>query len=332
MQEKIKWGVLSTARIGTEQVIPAMQQCELGEVVAIASRDLQQAQTAASDLGIETAHGSYEALLADDGVDAVYNPLPNHLHVQWSEKALAAGKHVLCEKPVALTAEQAVELRDAAATYPSLIAMEAFMYRFHPQWITVRQWVKDNRIGELRSIQTFFSYYNDDAANIRNQPEMGGGGLMDIGCYPISQSRFLVGREPERVFASMEIHPDFGTDVIASAILDFGGVTATFTCSTQMFPYQRANIVGTEGRIEIEIPVNAPANQPTKLWLTREDGCVEEVVPACNQYTLQADVMSAAILNGTALPVTLDDAVSNMRVIDACVISHQNGSWLSVGG
>ncbi|MEM7259107.1 MAG: Gfo/Idh/MocA family oxidoreductase, partial [Pseudomonadota bacterium] len=189
MQNKIKWGVLSTARIGTEKVIPAMQQCEHAEVVAIASRQQSQAAATADKLGIAKSYGSYEALLADPDIDAVYNPLPNHLHVPWTEQALAAGKHVLCEKPIALSVTQAQQLRDTAAGFPQLKVMEAFMYRFHPQWLTAKRWVNDNKIGKLLTIQTFFSYYNDDPANIRNQADIGGGGLMDIGCYPISQSR-----------------------------------------------------------------------------------------------------------------------------------------------
>lgn len=327
MKRKINWGVLSTARIGTEKVIPAMRQCEHGQVIAIASRQLEKAEQAASSLGISKTYGSYEALLADEEIDAIYNPLPNHLHVPWTEKALAAGKHVLCEKPVGLDAGQARQLRDMAANYPDLSVMEAFMYRFHPQWLTARRWIDEGRIGRLLTIQTMFSYFNDDAGNIRNQADIGGGGLMDIGCYPISQSRFLFNAEPERVLASMEIHPEFGVDVVASGIMEFATGTATFTCSTQMSAYQRVNIMGSHGRIEVEIPVNAPANQSTRLWLTEGDNYTEEVIPACDQYTLQADAMADAIINGSDLPVSLDDAVSNMRVIDACVQSHRHGRW-----
>lgn len=327
MKQSINWGVLSTAKIGVAHVIPAIQRSERGRVVAIASRESARAADVASSLDIPRSYGSYEALLADDEVDAIYNPLPNHLHVEWSEKALAAGKHVLCEKPVGLDAEDAERLQVAAANHAELQVMEAFMYRFHPQWQTVKRWIDENRIGKLMSIQTIFSYFNDDANNIRNQAGIGGGGMMDIGCYPISQSRYLFGGEPQRIFSTMQIHPQFGVDVIASAILDFGEGSATFTCSTQMSPYQRVNILGSTGRIDIEIPVNAPANQTTTVWLTEGDNTKTEVLPACDQYTLQAEAMANAILDGAVLPVTLEDAVHNMKVIDAAFRSHESGRW-----
>ncbi len=327
MNRQINWGVLSTAKIGVEKVIPAIQKSSHGRVVAIASRDQQRASDTALLLGIDQSFDSYEALLADESIDAIYNPLPNHLHVPWTEKALAAGKHVLCEKPIGLDAAQAQRLASAAAQYPGLKVMEAFMYRFHPQWQKAKEWIEQGKVGKLLTVQTLFSYFNDDAENIRNQAGIGGGGLMDIGCYPISQSRYLFGRDPARVFAAMEIHPDFGVDVIASGILDYGVGSATFTCSTQMSAYQRTNILGTDGQIEIEIPVNAPADQATTLWLTQGAQRIEEHIAPCDQYTLQADAMALAIINDTELPVTLEDAISNMKVIDAAVKSHLSGSW-----
>ena len=207
---KLKWGVLSTALIGTEKVIPGMQRGELCDIIAISSRDLAKARSAADELGIPRAYGSYQELLDDPEVEAVYNPLPNHLHVPWSIKALQAGKHVLCEKPVAPTAAEGQELVDAARDHPDLKVMEAFMYRFHPQWVYARQQVQTGGIGELRAIQTFFSYYNDDPHNIRNIADIGGGGLLDIGCYAISLSRFIFGAEPTRVSGLAEFHPGFG--------------------------------------------------------------------------------------------------------------------------
>ena len=256
---KIRWGILSTAKIGVEKVIPAMKRGTLTEVVAIASRSEPKARQAADKLGIAKAYGSYDALLADPDVDAVYNPLPNDQHVPWSIKALEAGKHVLCEKPIGLSAAQGRELADASARFPKLKLMEAFMYRHHPQWRTAKELVKSGRIGKLRTIQTFFSYYSDDQNNIRCNPVMGGGGLMDIGCYAISLSRWLFDAEPARVLGYVEIDSSWGVDRMASAILDFGnGGSATFTCSMAVNPLQVVHVVGTEGRIELsEVPFNA---------------------------------------------------------------------------
>lgn len=289
---KIRWGVLSTAKIAREKVIPATQRSRFGTISAIASRELAHAKAVATQLGIEQAYGSYDELLGDINVDAVYIPLPNHMHVSWSIRAIAAGKHVLCEKPIGLSVVEAEQLVNGAAARPQLKVMEAFMYRFHPQWQTTRQLVRDGRIGELRTIHTQFSYYNDDPRNIRNQPGMGGGALMDIGCYPISLARFLYDAEPERVMAHMEFDPTMPIDWLASAMLEFANGTATFTCATQVAPYQRVNIMGTSGRIEIEIPFNAPADRPCRIWLQTgaELGPAEEIhFDVCNQYTLQAD-------------------------------------------
>jgi predicted dehydrogenase len=264
--KKIRWGVLSTARIGTETVIPAMQLGEYCTVTAIASRRLEKAQAAAGQLGIEKAYGSYEELLADPDIDAVYIPLPNHLHVPWTIKALNAGKHVLCEKPIGLSAAEAQVLLSAARKFPRLKVMEAFMYRHHPQWQWAKQKVIEGEVGEVRTIQSFFSYYNADPDNIRNKADIGGGGLMDIGCYCISLSRFIFETEPWRVCGIIEEDPSMKVDRLTSGILEFSRGTSTFTCATQLVPYQRVNIFGTKGRIEIEIPFNAPSDRPCKVW------------------------------------------------------------------
>ncbi len=327
---KIRWGVLSTARIGVNQVIPAMQQGSHAEVTAIASRQMDRAQTVARDLGIAKAYGSYADLLADPEVDAVYIPLPNEQHVPWSINALEAGKHVLVEKPIALTADEAQTMVDAAAHYPQLKVMEAFMYRHHPQWLRAKELVTSGAIGELRTIQSFFAYSNLDPSNIRNQADHGGGGLMDIGCYNISFSRFIFDVEPTRVCSLVEYDPAFKTDRLVSAMLDFGQRTATFTCSTQLSPYQRVNISGTTGRIEIEIPVNAPAKRPTRIWHAHDSVVDELVFDVCNQYTLQGDIFSRAILDDTPVPTPLADAVANMRVIDAVVRSGREDRWVEV--
>jgi predicted dehydrogenase len=326
---KVRWGILSTAKIGTVKVIPAMQRGAYTEVTAIASRDLERAQAAARQFGIPKAYGSYEELLADPEVGAVYNPMPNHLHVPWSIKAIEAGKHVLCEKPIGLSSAEGEQLLEAARRHPQLKVMEAFMYRHHPQWRRAKQIVDEGGVGELKTIQSFFSYFNNDPANIRNNPEIGGGGLMDIGCYNISLSRFIFGEEPRRVFGVAEFDPQFKTDRIASGVLDFGRGTSTFSCSTQLTPYQRVNIFGTTGRVEIEIPFNAPPDQPCRLWHQTKDGVEEITFEVCDQYTIQGDLMSQAILNDTPVPTPLADAVANMRVIEAVFESARRGAWVS---
>jgi predicted dehydrogenase len=325
---KVRWGILSPAKIGTKTVIPAMQQGAHCAITAIASRDLARAQAAAAELGIEKAYGSYEELLADPAIDAIYNPLPNHLHVPWSIKALHAGKHVLCEKPIGMNAAEAQELVDVARKHPHLKVMEAFMYRHHPQWQRARQLVADGQIGQLRTIHTTFAYYLDDGQNIRNIAEAGGGGLMDIGCYAISVPRFIFGAEPLRVCGIMEYDDRFNTDRLTSALLDFGTGTATFTCSTQLTPFQRVNIFGTEGQIEIEIPFNAPTDRPCRIWHQRGNQIEEMVFPIANQYTIQGDLFSLAILNNTDVFTPLEDAVANMRVIDAVLQSAKSGAWV----
>ena len=323
-EQKVRWGILSTAKIGVEKVIPAMQRGRSGTVAAIASRNRAVAQSVADRLGIPRAYGSYEELLADPEIDAVYNPLPNHLHVPLSIQALEAGKHVLCEKPVALTSQEAEQLVAAGQAHPQLKLMEAFMYRHHPQWVRARELAQSGELGEFRTIQSFFSYFNDDSGNIRNRPEMGGGGLMDIGCYNISLSRFLFGEEPSRIFGCLELDPQFEIDRIASAMLEFsGGKTSTFTCSTQLVPYQRVHIFGTTGRVEIEIPFNAPPDRPCRIWIQRGNDITEEQLPVTDQYTVQGELFARAILENKAVPTPIEDAVANMRVIEAIRRSSQ---------
>ena len=325
---KINWGILGTARIATRKVIPALQSSKHGVVTAIASRDIVKAQTEATLLGIPKAFGSYEELLTDNDIDAVYIPLPNHLHVPWSIKALEAGKHVLCEKPVGLNTSEATVLIEAAKRHPRLKIMEAFMYRHHPQWQLALKLIADGGIGDLRTIQSFFSYWNVDPNNIRNIGEIGGGGLMDIGCYCISLSRFLFDAEPSRVFGTTECDPAFGTDRLASGLLEFPRGTATFTCSTQLSPYQRVNIFGTRGRIEIEIPFNAPPDRPCRIWHQDERETREIMVETCDQYSIQGDLFALAILGDQPVPTPLEDALANMRVIEAVQLSASRGSWV----
>lgn len=328
--KKVRWGVLSTSNFAQTKVIPAMLQAEHTELVAIASRDLAKAQAAAQKFGLPKAYGSYEELLADPDIDVIYNPMPNHQHVPWSVKALEAGKHVLCEKPIGLSSAEAQFLLDAARHYPHLKVMEAFMYRLHPQWVRAKQLVQEGGIGELRTIQSFFSYFNRDANNVRNKADIGGGGLMDIGCYNISFSRFLFDAEPQRVVGIVEYDPEFQTDRIASGIMDFGKGTATFTCSTQLTSYQRVNIFGIEGRIEIEIPVNAPPDKPCRLWHQRGTEMQEISFPVCDQYVIETDSFSLAVLNDTPVPTPLEDALANMKVIEAMVASGRSGNWVEL--
>lgn len=330
--KKIRWGILSTAKIGVVKVIPAMLRGTLGTIDAIGSRDEAKAREVARQLGIPRVHGSYEALLADPAIDAVYIPVPNHLHVAWSIKALEAGKHVLVEKPLGLTAREGQDLLDATRRFPRLKVMEAFMYRHHPQWVKTQQLVREGAIGELKSLHAHFSYWNVDPKNIRNNAAIGGGGMMDIGCYCVSFARWLFAAEPKRVVAMADFDPSFGTDRIASGLLDFGRGSASFTCATQLSPYQRVNIFGTEGRIEIEIPVNAPPDKPCRLWHQRGTTTTEIVFEVCDQYTLQGDVFARAILDNTPVPTPLEDGVANMRVVEAVLASARAGTWLQISG
>lgn len=325
--KSVRWGILGVAKIATEKVIPAMKHAAGAQVIAIASRSAEKAREAATRLGLPKSFGSYDELVEDPEIDAVYIPLPNHLHVAWSIRALEAGKHVLCEKPIGLNVAEAEELVAAGRQHPRLKLMEAFMYRHHPQWVAAKRLVREGKIGELRTIQTLFSYCNRNPADVRNQADIGGGGLMDIGCYPISLSRFLFESEPRRVFAQVEYDPQFRTDRLASAIMDFAAGTATFTCGTQIAPYQRVQIVGTEGRVEIEIPFNAPPDRPCRLWHQSAAGIDEITFDICDQYTIQAELFSRAVLDDTPVPTPIDDAVANMRVIEAMVRSGRGGNW-----
>lgn len=333
-QGKVKWGVLGVASIAVRKVIPGMQAGEWSEIAAIASRDLAKGQAAAQKLGIAKAYGSYQELLADTDIEAVYIPLPNHLHVPWSIKAAEAGKHVLCEKPLSLSVAEAKTLLPVRDRMGVKIG-EAFMVKTHPQWLRTRELIRSGGIGELKAIMGAFSYFNRDAANVRNVVEWGGGGMMDIGCYPIVTSRFIWGEEPARVSGLVERDPEFKTDRLASAILDFPSGQATFVCSTQMVPYQRMQFFGTKGRIEIEIPFNAPPDRETRVFIDDGkdvfgSGITIETFPICDQYTIQGDAFSRAIREGGEVPSPLEDAIKNMALIEAVLRSAQSGRWEEV--
>lgn len=333
MPERVRWGVLGAARIALKKVLPGMRLAQHSRVVAIASRDRDRAAAAAREHAIPAAYDSYEALLAAADVDVVYNPLPNDLHVPWSIRALEAGKHVLCEKPVALNAREALRLQDAAARAGRLVG-EAFMVRTHPQWLEVKRLVDGGEIGPLRLINAHFSYFLDDPGNIRNRAATGGGALLDIGCYPVHLARWLFGSEPGRVLAAIERDPAFGTDRLTSAILEFAGGQAVFSCATQLVPWQRFHVFGTRRRIEVEIPFNAPADRACRIVL--DDGselgaAAGRVIelPVADQYALQADAFSRAVRGEAPVPVDLADAIGNMRVIDALFDSAATGTWAS---
>jgi predicted dehydrogenase len=331
MENKVQWGVLGAANIALKKVIPAMQRGESSQVTAIASRDIKKARQAADQLGVRKAYGTYEELLADPEIEVVYNPLPNHLHVPWTIKAAEAGKHVLCEKPVALNAEEARTLLEVRSRTGTKIE-EAFMVRTHPQWIGVLELIKQGRIGSVRSVSGAFSYNNRDPKNIRNIADFGGGALMDIGCYLVYTSRLIFAQEPHRVSGVIVEDPEMRTDALTSAILDFPAGHSVFTCSTQVVPYQRVQIFGTAGRIEVEIPFNAPPDQACRIFVdsgTDVSGRKAEVVefPVCDQYTIQGDLFSKSVREGTPLPVPLEGSVQNMAVIDAVFRSAKSGQW-----
>lgn len=331
--EKIRWGVLSTAKIGLKQVIPALQQSELCDVAAIASRNMDKADVAATSLGIKKAYGSYEALLEDPDVDVIYNPLPNNLHLEWTVKAMEAGKHVLCEKPIALDVaqvEEMIRVRDRCGVK----AGEAFMVKSNPQWIETRERVRRGEVGEPRLIQGTFSYYNVDPSNIRNIPDLGGGGMWDIGCYCVTTSRYIFEEEPTRLVALVEFDPELKTDRLGSVIMDFPSGQALFSVSTQLVPYQRVHVFGTGGHLEVKIPFNAPNDRPCTVAQDAGSTLLDEITthayPVADQYTLMGDAFSKAILEDGEVPVTLEDALNNTRALTAIFESAERGEWIHI--
>ncbi len=332
--QPVRWGILSTAKIGRTKVVPGMMKSPLCNVVAVASRQEEAARDMAAELGIAKAYGSYEALLADPEIEAIYNPLPNHLHVPMTLAAAAAGKHVLCEKPIAITAAEAEALREASS---QVLIAEAFMVRHHPQWQKAREIVRSGQVGELRAMQVLFSYFNADPSNIRNKADIGGGGLLDIGCYAVVAGRYLFEAEPERVVALIDRDPALGVDRMSSALADFGGGRQlAFTVSTQAVPFQRLQALGTKGRIEIEIPFNAPPDVPTRIFVDdgaqhgdRSAQAIE--FPVVDQYGLQGEAFSRAVRGEEPLAYGVEDALQNMRILDALARSEKSGAWETIG-
>ena len=323
--KKIKWGILSTASIAVEHVIPAMLKCEHCDIIAIASRSAEKAEEAANKFNIPTSYDSYQQLLDDKNVEAVYIPLPNNMHVPWAIKALDAGKHVLLEKPVALTSSEAEILLDESKKHPELKIMEAFMYRFHPQWVKVKELLAEGAIGKLKSIQSSFSFFEDSPDSIVNNKEMGGGSLMDIGCYPISLSRYLFESEPKSVLATIEYDPVFKTDILASGVMEFEDGSSTFFSATQIAESQGVKIFGTEAFIEMGIPFNPPTDKKTRIIINRDEK--KEIIEfdICDQYSIQADLFSLAIIEDKPVPTPLQDAIDNMKVIERLVESDKIG-------
>lgn len=328
--KKIRWGVLSTAKIGRTKVIPALQTSQHNQVVAICSRDLASARQYAAELGIDRAYGSYEELLADPQVDAIYNPLPNHLHVDWSIKALQAGKHVLCEKPLGMDTADAQRLLDAAAQYPQLKVMEAFMYRFHPQWQTAKRLLDEGKIGQLRTVHSHFAYNNRDTANIRNLRAMGGGALLDVGCYCISLSRWLYGSEPLQVLGQITPFPGQEVDCLVSGILQFAEGNASFTASTKIEPRQYMEARGEAGSLRLPIPFNPVGDSATELQVLHQGQSQSLAIAPADHYRAMGDAFALAILNNTPVPTPLSDAIANMRVIDAIFTSAAQGTWIKI--
>lgn len=334
MSRKLRWGVLSTASIGVRKVLPAMQKGQYTTVAAIASRDLAKAQETAKALAIPKAYGSYEELIADPEIDAIYNPLPNQLHVPWTIKAAEAGKHVLCEKPISLSVAEAETLLPVREKAGVKIG-EAFMVKSHPQWLRVRSLIDVGHIGELRAVMGAFSYFNVDPSNIRNVVDYGGGALLDIGCYLVLAARYGFGQEPLRVVSSIDRDPNMKIDRLTSAILEFKGGQAVFTCSMQFVPYQKLQFFGSKGRIELEIPFNAPKDEPTRIFLDEGKhpggrGAIFEEIPICDQYTLQGDEFSKAAIDGGEVPVPIEEAIRNMKVIEAIFRSAETNTWQNV--
>lgn len=331
--KKVRWGILSTADIGMRKVTPAIMKSAHSEVVAIASRDLARARAAADTLGIAKAYGSYEELLADPEIDAIYNPLPHHLHVELTLAANAAGKHVLCEKPIALSAQEAMKLR---ACRSDRLVMEAFMVRFHGQWKRAREIVRSGELGEVRAVRGLFSYFNDDPNNVRNIAEIGGGATLDIGCYPVTAGRFFFEAEPTRVLSLIDRDPTFQTDRQASVIADFGqGRQLVFLVSTQLANAQSIEVIGTKGRLELIVPFNAPQGEATAILVDEglsPDGHLarREIIAPQDQYTEMAEAFALAVLGQGELDYGIEDAVRSMQVLDAVFESERLGGWAEV--
>jgi predicted dehydrogenase len=325
----VAWGIMSVSVHYGLRVHTYLSKSPLVQLRGIASRSRQRAEEAARDLGIPRAYGSYEELLADREIEAVYIPLPNHMHAEWVKKAADAGKHVLCEKPFAMNAREA-EQAFAHAKSKGVLVMEAFMYRYHPQWKRAREIVKAGEIGAVQAVSTLFTYMLKDPKNIRNILAAGGGGIPDIGCYAVSSARFLIGQEPTRVISLVHRDPDLGTDVLASGILDFGTTRSMFTVGTQTYPWQRVDALGSGGALSVLLPFNAYPDSPLQVSVTTGLGTREVYTPPTDQYVEMFEAFSRAVREGGSAPTPPEDAVANMKVLDALFKSEKSGAWEKV--
>lgn len=323
---KLAWGILSTANIGIKRVIPAILSSDQGRIAAIASRSREKAAATAARFGIEKSHGSYQALIDDPDIEAIYNPLPNHLHVEWTVKALEAGKHVLCEKPIGLNAGEAraiVAARDRSGKR----VIEAFMVRHHPQWQRVRVLINSGRIGRVGAVQSAFLFTMLDPHNVRNQADIGGGALYDVGCYPIVTARYVFNAEPSRAIALIDRDPELRVDRVSSALLAFPGGQLVFTSALQLSSYQKVVVLGTAGRIEIDVPFTPMKDHACRISIAGESGTeVEEFAPV-DQYRLQCDTAVRVFRGEVEQEFPIEDAIANMRVIDALYRSSESGRW-----
>ncbi len=327
--KRLKLGVLGVSNHLIKRVVlPLLESADV-ELFAIASRTEQKAAEFAHQFNIGKSYGSYEALLDDEEIEAVYIPLPNHMHAEWIKKAAEAGKHILCEKPLSMSAEEAVEVVEFCQT-KGVVLMEAFMYKYHPQWQKVRDIIRTNNLGKVQYINTSFSYNNPSASNIRNIKAFGGGGLRDIGCYAISVPRFILGKEPERVVGLLSNHPQFDTDMLTTAILDFGSARATFNVSTCANAFQKVDIVATAGRITVHLPFNAYNDVPARICVDSAIGSREILVDAVDQYGLMLTEFAGLVSRSELVSSGEDDAILNQKVLDAILRSSRSDAWEQV--
>ncbi|WP_066630216.1 Gfo/Idh/MocA family protein [Labilibacter marinus] len=324
--KKLKVGVLSTSNHLVKRIVLPLQNTKNCEIYAIASRDIKKAQQFAEDFNIQIVHESYQNIIDDPSVDIVYIPLPNHLHLEWVKKAANAGKHILCEKPIALNTEEAIKCFDVAKKN-NVLLMEAFMYKFHPQWQHAKNTVKTKQIGDITYIRSSFAYSNPSPSNIRNIKGFGGGALMDIGCYAISVPRFILDMEPQKVISLQQTHQEFNTDFLSSGILDFNGIHASYTVGTLSQPNQSVEIIGTGGSIKIEIPFNTYVDTKAVIEISTPQGLRNVVFDAEDQYGLMFDAFAEAIINKGNSPINIEDAINNMKVIDAVSLSATSQQW-----
>ncbi|MEQ1768704.1 MAG: Gfo/Idh/MocA family oxidoreductase [Devosia sp.] len=332
---KVRWGIVSTANIGVKKVIPGIMKSPHSEVVALGSRDAGKARAALDELGLTNAraYGNYAELYSDPDIDAIYNPLPNHLHVPETLAAAKAGKHVLCEKPIGLDVADAERLR---AIPKNVLVTEAFMVRYHPQWMRAREIAASGELGTVHAIRAVFTYFLDDPSNVRNIADIGGGGIMDVGCYPVVASRYIFGAEPKRVVALVDRDPNFKTDRLASVIADYGnGRQLSFICGTQSAGNQKVEIIGTKGRAEVIVPFNALPDERSAIEIDTgapfdRSLARREIIRPVDQYTEQAEHFALAVLGEKTLPWGIEDAIAQMKVLDAIFKSEKTGAWADV--